>query len=375
MHFQLELQLIASVTAIACVIPGTFLVLRKMALISDAISHSILFGIVIAFALVKNFHSPLLIIGAGLTGILSYLLVELIKKTRLLKEDASIGLVFPLLFSLGVILVSTRFSDVHLDVDAVLLGELVFAPFERLSIGGTDLGPKSLYLMGTILLVNLTFLFIFFKELKLSTFDPGLAASLGFFPGLINYGLIASVSFTSVGAFDSVGAILVIALMIVPPATALLLTDDLKKMILIAVGIGILSALSGYWLSHWTESSVSGMMASMTGVFFIAAFLFAPQKGIIAQFRRRRRQRFEFAQMMLLVHLLHHEPTPESSDECSAEQVYRHLGWPSDFTGGIIERVLKRSWVRNDEGLLLLTPNGKEVARKAMIADASLFGE
>src|SRR5690606_33133345 len=119
---QIEIQIIASLVAMACAIPGVFLVLRKMALISDAISHSILPGIVIGFFLTQNLNSPFLILFAAFTGVLTVILVEYFQKTGLVKEDTAIGLVFPILFSIGIIMISKNASDIHLDIDAVLLG-------------------------------------------------------------------------------------------------------------------------------------------------------------------------------------------------------------------------------------------------------------
>ena len=213
---QIEIQLIAMVVAIACAIPGVFLVLRKMALISDAISHSILPGIVIGFFITQDLNSPLLIALAAVTGVITVVLVEWIQKTGLVKEDTAIGLVFPALFSIGVILIAKNANDVHLDVDAVLLGELAFAPFDRLMMSGMDMGPKSLWIMGVILLVTLLLLLLFYKELKVSTFDVGLSAAMGISPMVMHYGLMSVSSVTVVGAFDAVGAILVVALMITP---------------------------------------------------------------------------------------------------------------------------------------------------------------
>ena len=158
---QIEIQLIASLVALACAIPGTFLVLRKMAMISDAISHSILPGIVIGFFITHDLNSPLLILLATLTGIITVILVEYIQKTGLVKEDTAIGLVYPALFSIGVIMIAKNANDIHLDVDAVLLGELAFAPFDRLLVFGTDIGPKSLWIIGCILLVTVSLLFAF----------------------------------------------------------------------------------------------------------------------------------------------------------------------------------------------------------------------
>ena len=150
----IEIQLLAAVVAAACALPGVFLILRRMALLSDAISHSVLLGIVLAFFVVRDLGSPVLLLGAAAMGVLTVALVEMMHRTRLVREDAAIGLVFPALFSLGVILISRYAGDVHLDLDAVLLGEIAFAPFDRLVVGGRDLGPRGLWVMGSILLLN-----------------------------------------------------------------------------------------------------------------------------------------------------------------------------------------------------------------------------
>ena len=284
---QLEIQLIAAIVAIACAIPGVFLVLRKMALISDAISHSILPGIVLGFFITHDLNSPLLILLAALTGVITVVLVEFIQKTGLVKEDTAIGLVFPALFSIGVLMIARNASDVHMDVDAVLLGELAFAPFDRLLIAGIDLGPKSLWVMGVILVITLLLLWAFFKELKVSTFDAGLASALGFSPVVLHYGLMSVSSVTVVGAFDAVGAILVVALMIAPAATAYLITHDLKRMIWLSVGFGVISAIGGYWLAHVLDASIAGSITAVLGLIFLLVYLFAPDRGIIAVLYRR----------------------------------------------------------------------------------------
>jgi manganese/zinc/iron transport system permease protein len=232
---QIEIQLIACVVAVACALPGCFLILRRMAMMSDAISHSILVGIAVGFFVIRDLNSPILVLSAALTGVVTVSLVELLTRTKRVREDAAIGLIFPALFSIGVILISRYAGDVHLDVDAVLLGELAFAPFNRLSVLGRDIGPKGFYLMAGILLLNLLFIAIFYKELKLATFDAGLAGALGFSPAVIHYALMTIVSITAVGAFDAVGSVLVVALMIAPPATAYLITDSLSS--LLAIGV------------------------------------------------------------------------------------------------------------------------------------------
>lgn len=365
---QIEIQLVAAVVAVACAIPGVFLVLRRMALMSDAISHAILLGIVLAFFITEDLASPFLVIAATLTGVLTVSLVELINRTRLVKEDAAIGLVFPLLFSMGVVLISRFAGDIHLDTDAVLLGELAFVPFNRLTAFGYDLGPKAFYLMSGILLLTLLFIIIFYKELKLATFDAGLAASLGFAPGLIHYVLMTLVSITAVGAFDAVGSILVVALMIAPPAGAYLLTNRLSHMIVFSAILGIICAISGYWMAHWMDVSIAGSMATMTGLAFGVIFLLAPERGIIATVRRRMRQRWEFPVTMLTIHLFNHENLPEARTECLAGHLREHLKWEPPFAENVVRRAEKKELIINLNGFLKLTERGRRNAREAIVS-------
>jgi len=359
---QLEIQLIASLVAVACAIPGTFLVLRKMAMISDAISHSILPGIVVGFFITQDLNSPLLILLAALTGIITVVLVEYIQKTGLVKEDTAIGLVFPALFSIGVILIAKNANDVHLDVDAVLLGELAFAPFDRLLIGGTDVGPKSLWVIGTILLVTIALLILFFKELKLSTFDKGLAASLGFSPAIIHYGLMSVSSITTVGAFDAVGAILVVALMIAPAASAYLLTTDLKKMLSLAICFGIFSAIFGYWVAHWLDASIAGSITTVLGLVFLFVYLFAPSKGIIAVIYREKQQRTEVSLLTFLLHLKNHDEL----EERHVNHLNEHINWQKVRSKTVLELALKNNMIHVENNIVSLTEKGNNFTSKAI---------
>ncbi len=363
---QVEIQLIAVVVAVACALPGTFLVLRRLSLVSDAISHSILLGIVLGFFVVGSVNSPLLLVGAAAVGLATVVLVQLLERTRLVKEDAAIGLVFPALFSIGVILISRYADDVHLDIDAVLLGELAFAPFDRIEFWGWDWGPTALVVMGAILVLNVVAITVFWKELKLSTFDPALAVALGFTPALVQYALMGLVSLTAVGAFDAVGSILVVALMIAPPATAYLLTDSLPRLLMLAAGIGAVSAVAGYWLAYALDASIAGSMATMTGVAFLAAWLLAPGRGLVAAARRRSRQRLEFAQTMLAIHLANHEGKPEAAEESRIDHLDRHLRWEPDFARRIVQLAERRGLVRTQGRQLVLTQAGRELAADAV---------
>lgn len=278
MSAAIEIQLIAALTAAACAIPGVFLVLRKMSMVSDSITHTILLGIVIAFFITNDLSSPLLMIGAALMGPITVWLTELLTKTRLLSEDSATGMVFPLLFSVAVILITRYAGTAHLDTDSVLLGELAFAPFDRLVINGTDIGAKGVYISGALLIINIAFTAVFFKELTLVSFDPILAAVTGFSPTIIHYALMTEASLTAVGAFEAVGSVLVTAFMIAPAAAAYLLTDNLKKMLVLAAVIGGVSGILGYQTAALLEVSIAGTMACFCGVFFVTAFVYSRLK-------------------------------------------------------------------------------------------------
>ena len=364
---QLEIQLITATTAAACALVGVFLVLRRSALLSDAISHAILPGIVVAFFWTGSLSSPLLLVAAAATGVLTVAAIEAVGRTRLVRTDAAIGLVFPALFSIGVVLIARFASDVHLDTDAVLLGDPAFAWIERLTVGGQDWGPLALWRMGGVLAAVVAFLAAFYKELKLTTFDAALAAALGFAPAVLNYAFVAVVSVVAVGAFDVVGSILVVALMVAPPSAALLLSDRLPRVLALATLIGVASALGGYALARALDASIAGSMAVMAGVLFGLAVAFAPGRGLVAQARRRARQRVAFAQRMLLVHLLHHEGTPEADRECRVEHLEEHLRWAPPFAARAVRAAERRGAVARTGSRLALTTAGRDAARRAMV--------
>jgi manganese/zinc/iron transport system permease protein len=359
---QIEIQLIAALVAVACAIPGAFLVLRKMAMISDAISHAILPGIVLGFFITQDLNSPLLILLAALTGVITVILVEFIQKTGLVKEDTAIGLVFPALFSIGVILIAKNANDVHLDIDAVLLGELAFAPFDRLLIAETDMGPKSLWVIGTILLITLILLFLFFKELKLSTFDKSLATTLGFSPILLHYGLMTVSSVTVVGAFDVVGAVLVVALIIAPAATAYLLTDDLKKMLLLSCAFGIFAAIGGYWIANILDASIAGSMTTILGILFLIVYLFAPKQGVLSGFFKEKQQRIEVSLLVFLLHLQNHA----EEEERHVNHLREHINWQKVRAQTVLELATKNNLIQVSDQVVSLTEKGQEFTDEAI---------
>ena len=181
-HPSVHIIILSCLLASACAIPGVFLLLRRISMLSDAISHSILLGIVLLFFAIKNLHSPLFIVSAAAMGLVTVLCVEALIHSKKVKQDTAIGLVFPFFFALAIVLINLFARHVHLDEDAVLMGEIAFSPFHRLMLWGIDFGPVATWSMGTLLVITLVLTVVFYKELKLSTFDKNLAFTLGFSP-------------------------------------------------------------------------------------------------------------------------------------------------------------------------------------------------
>lgn len=338
-----------------------------MAMMSDAISHTILLGIVIAFFITHDLNSPVLLIGAALMGIMTVYLVEFLQKAKKISEDSSIGLVFPLLFSIGVLLISRYAGDVHLDTDAVLLGELAFAPFDRLMVNNIDLGPKSIYVLTGILILNLCYICLFYKELKIVTFDPLLAGVLGISPAAVHYSLMTIVSITAVGAFNAVGAILVVALMVGPPATAYFITEKLGHMIFASVFFGSLSAVTGYAVSFWLDVSIAGSMATMSGLIFLAVVMAAPRKGIIVLIRRSRQQKYEFAGLSLLIYLLKHEAQGSGNLPGQVGNLINQLQWPPPFFRKVLDRLVSRQYAELQANELRITNAGRRYVQQSKL--------
>lgn len=272
MSAGLTIQLIAILISVACSLLGVFLVLRSMSMLTDAISHTVLLGIVLSFFITHKLDSPLLIVGATLTGLLTVYFVEVLSDSKLVKEDAAIGIVLSILFSVAVILISKYTANIHLDIDTVLLGEIAFAPFHTTEIFGFKLATGLVSGL-VILIVNLLFITIFFKEIKISIFDKALALTLGLLPEVFHYLLMTLVSVTSVISFDIVGATLMISFMVGPATTAYMISKNLKTMLVYSSLIGIISSILGYHLAVFLDVSISGSIAVVIGViFFIVLF-------------------------------------------------------------------------------------------------------
>ncbi len=435
---------------------GTWLVLRKMSLTAGAISRTVLLGIVGMFIILTrildqkgDLESPLLIVGAAIAGLLTVYLAELVFRSGLVREDAALGLIYPLLFAMSIVIIARYVDDVHLDEDTVMLGELGIAwldfnehclencdpititpdhpaakmgqvcvncrpegeflpyddgaQFEPVCVNCGELPasiaynrgfsttrpeiiffPKSITTTGFIALLNLLFVGAFFKELKLSTFDPALATSLGLRPGLWMYALMLLVSITTVTAFSAVGAVLIVAFFIVPPATAYLLTDRASRMVMLSILFGVLAVVAGYSLSqgkflgvfeietllkaidrslidlkgHTTwNTNVAGSIVTMAGFFFVVVWVISPRYGVLSTWLRRYRQSQQFAEQTLLMYLEHHQ-------RVNLADLPRHLQWTPTQTQRVIQRAHARQRVEIHQETLQLTEAGHQQVRQ-----------
>lgn len=283
--------LTGSLVASSCALLGCYLVLRKMAMVGDAISHAVLPGIFIAFMLAGSRSSLPLLAGAAVFGLLCTFLIELLTKKMRLQNDAAIGLTFTFLFAIGVILATRFASYAHLDQDCILYGEIAYVPFDvgwTVTLGGFLLEiPVAIGILSVLLLLVISLIWWAYKPLFITTFDPAYAAAIGISTTFWHYVLMGTVSLATVMSFESVGAILVVAFLIGPAATAYLLTDRLPVMLLLSVIVGILSAVLGYGLAVWINGSIAGAMATVVGLLFGLALFFSPSYGILGKRWRR----------------------------------------------------------------------------------------
>ncbi len=268
---ELWIILTGILVGITCSIAGVFLVLRKMSMIADAISHTVLFGIVMAFLITQTLNGFWMLIGAACAGLLTAYFVQLLQ-TSGIQEDAAIGVTFTSLFALGVLLITLFAGNVHLDVEHVLMGEIAFVPWDKWTLFTITM-PKAVWMLLLVLVINIGFLLLFFKEMKLSTFDPIYAVSIGLPITVLHYGFMTTISLTTVAAFDSVGAILVVAMLIGPAATAYLISKSVLQMFVFSISFGTIAAFAGYYIAKWLDTSIAGMMAAIIGVIFILVFI------------------------------------------------------------------------------------------------------
>ncbi|MEK5052600.1 metal ABC transporter permease [Niallia sp. FSL K6-0212] len=280
--------LTASLVGLSCGLIGVLLILRRMAMMADAISHTVLLGIVCAYLITRELTGIHMLIGAVIAGLVTAFFIQWLH-SRGVQQEASIGIVFTTLFAIGVILIATKVGNAHLDVKHTLMGEITFIPWERVEVPILGSVPEAVLLLSAVLFVILLVIIAFYKEWKITSFDPALAASLGIPVIFMHYLFMSLVSLTTVAAFDAVGAIMVVAMLITPAAAAYLWTDRLSFLFLLSSGFGILSAFIGYYMAVWLDTSISGAMAFSTGIIFMISFLCSPKYGVLAKRMTRRK--------------------------------------------------------------------------------------
>lgn len=276
---------VVMITAVSCALLGVFLVLKNMAMVADALSHTVLLGIVLGYFIAGDLDSPILFVGAALFGVMTVYAIEYVVNKFAIQSDAATGLVFTLLFALAIILISKYARNVHLDVDVVLSGEVVFATLNTMETFGIQV-PISFARMFVMLVINLAFVAVTYQQLKVSIFDPVYAKSIGVAVGFLNLVLMTLVSITTVVAFDTVGAILVISLMVAPALSAHLLSKRLSIMLLVALLYGVINSVLGYYVAIYFNVSISGTIAFAGFVTFLLTLLFAPNGLIGKRFKR-----------------------------------------------------------------------------------------
>ena len=262
-----------------------------MALVGDAMSHSILPGIVVAFLLSNSRSTGMMVVGAVGAGLLTVWLIEFIHNHTRVKPDAALGVTFTTLFSIGVIFIAVYADQVDLDLECVLYGEIGFVYFaDGLSLLGIEL-PIPVLRMAITLFGLLVLLLLFYKEVLVTSFDSGLATSLGIPARWIHYGLMMTLSLVIVFSFESVGAILVIAMLILPSVTGSLLSDHLIHILLMSVAFSALYSLGGLHLATWLNCSPAGSMVVVGFLLFCLVWVLSPRRGLLLQFIKRRRVR------------------------------------------------------------------------------------
>ena len=283
--------LIAALTAVTCGLCGSLLLLNRQAMVSEGLSHAVLPGLVVAFLLYRDYETPWLMLLAAASGLLMVWITEAISKTQLVDADAGLGIVFAAMFSAGILLVSLKLRNTHFHADCIIDGNLALAPFDRWELPWIGSLPKSFVTLSTLLGVTLLVVIVCYKELKVMIFDPLHALRIGFHPRRLSYLWLSLASLTAVAAFEAAGSVLIVALMIAPPAAAFLLTQRFDRFLWLSVGISVVSTLAGFLLSVALEISPTGPIASASGVIFLLVFVSSPRHGVLAKLIASRRQR------------------------------------------------------------------------------------
>lgn len=355
--------------AAATALLGNFLVLRKMSMLGDAITHAILPGLAAAFLISDSRSSLPMFLGAVIAGILTALFTEWIRGFGKVDEGASMGVVFTSLFALGLVMIVQAADRVDLDPGCVLYGAIELTPADTVLVAGWEI-PRVVFVLSIVLLINLLFVILFLKELKLSSFDPALATTTGFNATFIHYALMTLVAITAVASFEAVGNILVVAMFVVPPAAAYMLTDRLGVMLVLSVLLAMFSAIIGhisaitvpYWFG-FQSTSTAGMMAVAAGLLFIIAALFGPRHGVVIVFLRRQFLAWQILadDIVALMYRIEERDPELRPDALYLRDILFSRPLPTSLTLGYLVR---HSQLVHANGTYTLTDTGRDRARQ-----------
>jgi manganese/zinc/iron transport system permease protein len=352
---------ITCVCSVSCALLGCFLLLKRMSMMGDAIGHGVLPGIACAFLLTGQLTSFTILIGAMVFGVLTAVLAEWLSGSDAVSEDSSLGVVYTSLFALGVVLLSVFLRDVDLDINCVFMGSLALAPVTTNDYFGWEI-PQAFPTMLAALVLTIAFLLIFWKELKIVAFDPALAKTTGISPRLVNYLLIALTAGTVVSAFEAVGLILVLAVLIAPAATAHLLTDRLAPMLAWAAAFALSASILGFALHNVGRYSldISGLIAVAHGMQFVIVVLIAPRHGLLAKWLRHVQLSLRIAAEDILATLYRAEETGVPNYSLALKE-HALSGWVIWLAH---RNLLRRGLVVDgDNGMPMLTDVGRRLAQ------------
>ncbi|TWT54082.1 Manganese transport system membrane protein MntB [Rubripirellula amarantea] len=358
---------VGALCAVASALLGNFLVLRRMSMLGDAVTHAVLPGIAAAFFISSSRSSLPMFIGAVVVGVLTAVFTEWIRNVGKVDEGASMGVVFTSLFALGLVMLVQVADDVDLDPNCVLYGALEMTPLDLVPILGFFV-PRAALILAVVTLLNLTFVVLFFKELKISSFDPALATTMGFSARWMHYALMVLVSITAVASFESVGSILVVAMFVVPAAAAYMLTDRLATMVGLSVVLAIASSVGGHLAAitvprffGFGSTTTAGMMAVVSGGLFVLAALLGPSHGVLVKWVRRQRLSWQILcdDIVALLYRVEEKPNQVITLDDLADQLLT-----SPWSLNTALRMLRRKGEISADGSLHLTPKGHDRGRE-----------
>ena len=274
---------------LSCGLIGAFIVVRKLALMGDAISHGILPGLALSFMITQSKALLPMFIGACIAGLLCSLCIEWLQKKSPLKADAALGLTFTSFFALGVLLITQMGNNAHIDAECLLYGEIGFTPLAKnLKWGAIELGPRPLATMAMVTLLIISIMIVFYKQLLVTSFDETLSISLGLPIKAIHYGLMLLLATTIVAAFESVGVILVIAMLIFPSTTASFFFSRMPAILFSTIPLAFIYSFGGFFLALWLDCSIAASMVVIAMFCFGLAWLFGPVDGVIPKLLYRK---------------------------------------------------------------------------------------